>query len=66
MARDRRFTFVCNDDERRVIESLASNLQRSQSDAVRWLIVQVAGDLTDAGAARSPAPRGEVRDAAQT
>lgn len=68
MAREKRFTFLCSDDERRVIASLASNLQRSQSDAVRWLIVQAAGELTDAGAGDRMVPRpiGEVQDAART
>ncbi len=38
MRRKDRFTFVCNENERRAIERLAKRLQRSRSDAVRFLI----------------------------
>lgn len=38
MARYERFTFLVNKDERKMIEELASRLQRSQSDAVRVVL----------------------------
>ena len=45
MARLRRFTFICDSDERRVLALLAYRLQRSQSDSVRWLISEEARKL---------------------
>lgn len=45
MARGNRFTFLCNEDERRILAALATNLRRSQSDAVRWLIRGAAEEL---------------------
>ena len=40
--RDQRFTFLCNRDERRLIERLASKLHRSKGDALRWLLRKAA------------------------
>ena len=45
MARYERFTFLCNSDERRLLAALAVRLQRSQSDAVRWLIREATREL---------------------
>ena len=45
MARYQRFTFLCDGDERRILTTLAHRLQRSQSDAVRWLIRNAAAEL---------------------
>lgn len=45
MARYKRFTFLCNRDERRLIENLAEQLQRTQSDAVRFVVVNAARAL---------------------
>lgn len=45
MPRDERFTFLCNNDERHLIAELAHKLQRSQSDAVRIVIVAAALSL---------------------
>lgn len=45
MARFKRFTFLCNAEERRILAALAKQLQRSQSDAVRWLIRGAASEL---------------------
>lgn len=61
MARFHRFTFVCDDDERALLEQIATRLQRSQSDAMRWLVRNAASEL----ALNRPASRpvGEVRDA---
>lgn len=43
------FTFLCNSDERRMIATLAQRLQRSQSDAVRFVIREAVNSLaTDA------------------
>jgi len=33
-----RFTFLCNREERRLLATLAEKIQRSQSDALRWLV----------------------------
>ena len=45
MARYQRFTFLCNQDERRFIENLARHLQRTQSDAIRMLIREAAQQM---------------------
>lgn len=45
MARYERFTFLVSHDERELIASLARSLQRSQSDAVRWLVINAAKEL---------------------
>jgi hypothetical protein len=41
-----RFTFLCTENERRAIAELATQLQRSQSDAVRFVVVEVVKQLT--------------------
>lgn len=53
MPRIERFTFLCTDQERRAIAELATRLQRSQSDAVRFVVVEAARQLT---ATEPPAP----------
>src|SRR3990172_2284851 len=45
MARYKRFTFLCDSDQRRILAALALRLQQSQSDAIRWLITNVAQEL---------------------
>ena len=45
MAKTQRFSFLCNDEERRILTALAQRLQRSQSDSVRWLIREAAHEL---------------------
>ena len=45
MRRFKRFTFLCNSDERRAIADLASHLQRSESDAVRYVVVEAVKQL---------------------
>jgi hypothetical protein len=40
-----RFTFLCNDHERTLITALAEYLNRSQSDAIRFLIEAAAQEL---------------------
>lgn len=45
MARYERFTFLCNLDERQAIADLAMRLQRSQSDAVRYVVIETAKQL---------------------
>lgn len=45
MARDDAFAFRVSDEERRMIEKIAENLQRTQSDAVRLLIRGAAREL---------------------
>jgi hypothetical protein len=44
MARYERFTFLCNPLERQKIKELAAILQRSQGDAVRFLVMNVANN----------------------
>jgi hypothetical protein len=48
MARYERFTFLCDPSERRAIVDLAARLQRSQSDAVRFVVIEAAKQLTSA------------------
>lgn len=50
MARPDTFTFRINQAERGLLERLAQRLQRSQSDALRWLIREAVREL-DAPAA---------------
>jgi|GEM_PF-2587628 3-methyladenine DNA glycosylase AlkC len=51
MSRIGTFTFRVNAEERRLLTALADYLQRSQSDALRWLIRQAAREvLTNAPA----------------
>lgn len=57
MARFERFTFLCDRSERRAIAELAERLQRSQSDAVRFVVVEAARQLVQA----DTAPVGAVR-----
>lgn len=44
MAKTHRFTFVCDTDERQLIAEVATRLQRSQSDAIRWIIRRLADE----------------------
>jgi len=48
MARYERFTFICDANERRAIADLAARLSRSQSDAVRFVVIEAARQLTQA------------------
>jgi hypothetical protein len=48
MARYERFTFLCDENEKRAIANLAARLQRSQSDAVRFVVVEAAKQLSRA------------------
>lgn len=48
MARYERFTFLCDPNERQAIAALAERLSRSQSDAVRFVVVEAAKQLTQA------------------
>lgn len=43
--RKQRFTFLCNTQERQLLAALAKHLKRSQSDAIRWLVVEAAQEL---------------------
>jgi hypothetical protein len=42
MARDERFTFLIDRDERRMITALAKHLRRTESDAVRFVVIEAA------------------------
>ena len=50
MARYERFTFLCDPNERRAITDLAARLQRSQSDAVRFVVIDAVRRLSQPGA----------------
>jgi len=58
MSRIDTFTFRVNPNERRLLAALAERLQRSQSDAVRWLVREAACELgvfvTDDGGRAGP------------
>ncbi len=47
MPRIERFTFVVNELERKMISQIARELQRSESDAVRFLIISKANELNN-------------------
>ena len=44
------FTFRVSQDERRLIAALAEKLQRTQSDAVRFVVINAARQLAEAPA----------------
>jgi hypothetical protein len=46
MQRVTQFAFRVNDNERRAITDLAAKLQRSQSDAVRFVVIEAVKQLT--------------------
>lgn len=45
MARYLRFTFLCDAEERQAIANLAKYLRRSQSDTVRFVVLEAAKKL---------------------
>lgn len=45
MTRDKRFTFTCNQKERQLIKTLAQQLRRTESDAVRYVVREKAQEL---------------------
>lgn len=45
MARNERFTFLIDKDERRMITELAQRLRRTESDAVRFVVIEAAQAL---------------------
>ena len=45
MARYNRFTFLINSEEKRLIEALAIGLDRSKSDAVRFVVMNAARQM---------------------
>jgi len=49
MARYERFTFMCDSIERQAITELAIRLQGSQSDAVRFIVIEAVRQLTHVG-----------------
>ncbi len=48
MARFERFTFLCDQAERRAIADLAARLHRTHSDAVRLVVLEAARQLASA------------------
>lgn len=49
--KNNRFTFVVNKKELELIRSLAENLNRSKSDAVRFVVTEAAKQLNKQGGA---------------
>jgi hypothetical protein len=47
MARYERFTFLVDKKERELIAALAEHLRRSQSDAVRFVVIEAIKTLQD-------------------
>lgn len=47
MTRYKRFTFLCNPDERKAITELSTYLHRSQSDAVRFVVMKAVQELAE-------------------
>ena len=45
MPRYSRFTFLCNREERQLISALAKRLQRSESDAIRYVVKAVTEEM---------------------
>lgn len=58
MNRVETFAFRVSNGERRAIANLAERLQRSQSDAVRFVVVEAAKQLTKA----DPAPINQPKE----
>lgn len=56
MTRSERFTFLCDPIERHAIADLAARLQRSQSDAVRFVVIEAAKQLTKSGSISGLSP----------
>jgi len=55
MAKHNRFTFLCDQMERRAITELAAGLHRSQSDAVRFVVIEAVKQLSQTDIARMSA-----------
>lgn len=49
MTRFERFTFLCSKEERQAIVKLATHLQRSQSDAIRYVVTEAVQELERRG-----------------
>ena len=47
MPRIERFTFVVNEEEREMISQIARELQRSDSDAMKFLVISKAKELKE-------------------
>ena len=47
--RDKRFTFLCSQDERQLLKVLSVHLQRSQGDTVRYLIHRFSAEFLQEG-----------------
>ena len=61
MQRVTQFSFRVSKDERQAIADLAARLQRSQSDAVRFVVIEAAKQLSQA----DPVPALSTQSAAQ-
>lgn len=61
MARTIPFTFLTDADERNLIARLAKRLERSQSDAVRFLVLSAARELELTAPAQTQGQQREVK-----
>ena len=59
MVKEDRFAFRLDADDRRKLEEIARRLQRSQGDALRWLIRKAARGLV-IGGELEPDKRGKL------
>ena len=48
--REQRFTFLCTEEERRMLATLAARLQRTESDTVRLMIREAVSAFDEEGA----------------
>lgn len=60
MSRVTTFTFRVTKDERRMLDTLAKNLQRSQSDAIRLLIREATRELPQPAKVKTPRELGDL------
>jgi hypothetical protein len=58
MQRVTQFAFRVSDNERQAITALAERLQRSQSDAVRFVVIEAAKQLAKSEAVSEPQREG--------
>jgi len=65
MQRVMQFSFRVSKDERRAIADLAARLQRSQSDAVRFVVIEAARQLSQADPALTLSTRSTAQEIKQ-
>ena len=63
MARKIPFTFLVNTDERKAIASLAKRLERTPSDAVRFVVINAERELARVESSSKSAQQSGAQDA---